>query len=66
VFWLVVIFFSFGLSSPRNATVIIVMLICALSAAGSLFLIQELDQPYGGLIMISSTPLRNALAYIGR
>lgn len=66
VFWLVVIFFSFGLSSPRNATVIIVLLICALSAAGSLFLIQELDQPYGGLIMISSTPLRNALANIGR
>jgi len=66
VFWLVVIFFSFGLSAPRNTTVIIVLLICALSAAGSLFLIQELDQPYGGLITISSAPLRNALANIGQ
>ena len=66
VFWLVVIFFSFGLSSPRNATVIIILLICALSAAGSLFLIQELDQPYGDLIMISSAPLRNALALLGQ
>ncbi len=66
VFWLVVIFFSFGLSSPPNTTVIVVLLICALSAAGSLYLIQELDQPYGGLIQISSTPLRNALAYLGR
>jgi hypothetical protein len=66
VFWLVVIFFSFGLSSPRNTTVIVVLLICALSAAGSLFLIQELDQPYGGLIRISSAPLDNALAYLGR
>ncbi|MGZ6223254.1 MAG: bestrophin-like domain [Syntrophales bacterium] len=66
VFWLVLIFFSFGLSSPRNPTVIVVLLICALSAAGSLFLIQELDQPYGGLITISSTPLRNALAYLGQ
>jgi hypothetical protein len=66
VFWLVVIFFSFGLSSPRNATVIIILLICALSAAGSLFLIQELDQPYGGLIVISSAPLHNALAHLGR
>ncbi len=66
VFWLVVIFFSFGLSSPRNATVIVVLLICALSAAGSLFLIQELDRPFGGLITISSTPLRNALAYLGQ
>jgi len=66
VFWLVVIFFSFGLSSPPNTTVIVVLLICALSAAGSLFLIQELDRPYGGLIQISSTPLRNALAYLGQ
>ena len=66
VFWLVVIFFSFGLSASRNTTVIVVLLICALSAAGSLFLIQELDQPYGGIIMISSAPLRNALAVIGQ
>jgi len=66
VSWLVIIFFSFGLSSPRNATVIVVLLICALSAAGSLYLILELDQPYGGLITISSTPLRNALAYLGQ
>jgi len=66
VLWLVIIFFSFGLSSPCNATVIVVLLICALSAAGSLFLIQELAQPYGGLIMISSAPLRNALAYLGQ
>ena len=66
VLWLVIIFFSFGLSSPHNATVIVVLFICALSAAGSLFLIQELAQPYGGLIMISSAPLRNALAYLGQ
>jgi len=66
VSWLVIIFFSFGLSAPRNTTVIIVLLICALSAAGSLFLIQELDQPYGGLITISSAPLHDALAYIGQ
>jgi len=66
VSWLVIIFFSFGLSSPRNATVIVVLLICALSAAASLYLIQELDQPYRGLIRISSAPLRNALAYLGQ
>ncbi len=66
VSWLVIIFFSFGLLSPHNATVIVVLLICALSAAGSLYLIQELDRPYGGLITISSAPLRNALAYLGR
>ena len=66
VFWLTVIFTSFGLLSPRNATVIAILLICALSAAGSLFLILELDTPYEGLIKVSSAPLRSALAHLGR
>ena len=66
IFWLTVIFISFGLFSPRNATVIAVFLICALSAAGSLFLILELDTPYEGLIKVSSAPLHSALAHLGR
>ena len=66
VFWLTIIFATFGLFSPRNATVIAVLLVCALSAAGSLFLILELDNPYGGLIKVSSAPLRNALALLGK
>ena len=66
VSWLVIIFFGFGLLSPRNATVIGVLLVCALSAAGALYLIQELDRPYGGLITVSSAPLQNALAYLGQ
>ena len=64
--WLVIIFFILGLLSPRNATVIIVLLVCALSTVGSLYLIQELDRSYEGLITISSTPLRTALAILGR
>jgi hypothetical protein len=66
VSWLIIIFASFGLFSPRNATVIIVLFVCALSTAASLFLILELDQPYQGLVKISSAPLHKALAHIGR
>jgi len=66
VSWLVIIFFIFGLFSPRNATVIVVLLLGTLSAAGSLYLTQELDHPYGGLIQVSSAPLRNALIYLAR
>ena len=66
VSWLVIIFLSFCLLSPRNVTVIIVLLVCALSASGALYLIQELDRPYGGLITISSAPLRDALTYLGQ
>jgi hypothetical protein len=66
VCWLTLIFASFGLFSPRNTTVIVALFICALSAAASLFLILELDQPYQGIIKISSAPLRSALAVIGQ
>ncbi len=65
IFWLTVIFGTFGLFSPRNATVITVLFICALSIAGSLFLIIELDSPYTGWIKVSSVPLRHALANLG-
>jgi hypothetical protein len=66
VSWLAIIFFSLGLVSPSNATVILVLLLCALSSTGALYLILELDRPYGGLIQISSAPLRNALACLGQ
>jgi hypothetical protein len=45
VLWLTIIFGSFGLFAPRNATVIAVLFLCALSVAGSIFLILEMDQP---------------------
>lgn len=65
VFWLTVLFMSFGLFSPLNPTVIVTLLVCALSVAGAMFLIVDLDDPFGGLIQISSTPLRNALSQLG-
>jgi len=66
VFWLSTLFVSFGLFAPRNATAFSTLLISALSVAGALFLILELDHPFSGLIQISSAPLRNALAVLGR
>ncbi len=66
VAWLAVILFSFGLFAPKNATVIGALLICALSFSSAIFLISELDQPFGGLIRISSAAMRDALAHLGR
>jgi Protein of unknown function (DUF4239) len=60
------LFVSFGLFAPRNATAIATLLVVAISAAGALFLILELDRPFSGLIQISSAPLYNALAVLGR
>jgi hypothetical protein len=46
--------------------VITALFVCALSVAGSLYLIVEMDQPYTGLIKISSAPVRIALNQLGQ
>jgi hypothetical protein len=66
VFWLAIIFSSFGLFAPRNATAIATLFICALSVSGAIFLILEMYTPFEGLMQISSAPLRNALAHLGQ
>lgn len=66
VSWLTVIFISFGLVAPRNATVVVALLICALSVSTAIFLILELYSPFEGMIQISSAPLRNALVHLGQ
>ncbi len=66
VFWLAVIFASFGLFAPRNPLVIGALFVAALSVAGSIYIILEMDQPYGGLIKITSAPVRTALEQLGR
>jgi hypothetical protein len=66
LFWLFAIFTSFGLFAPARGAVITAFLVCALSAAGAVFLIVDLSQPSGGLIHISDTALRYALAQLGK
>lgn len=66
VFWVTVIFVSFGLFAPANATVVATLFVCAFSVSGAIFLIVELDQPFHGLIQLSSAPLRSALAPLGQ
>jgi len=66
VFWLTIIFLSFGLFAPPNATVIVTLFLCALSVSGAIFLIMELDRPFGGLIQISAAPLRDAIVHLGK
>ena len=66
VLWLWIIFASFGLFAPANATVIAVLAVCSLSVAGAIFLILELDRSFEGLLQVSGAPLRAALAQLGR
>lgn len=65
VFWLATLFASFGLFAPRNATVIAVLCASALSVAGALLLILEIEHPFEGLVKVSSAPVRYTLAHLG-
>ena len=62
--WLTVVFISFGLFAPFNATVVSSLLVAALSVSGAIFLILEMYTPYTGVFQISSAPLRAALAHL--
>ena len=63
--WLAIIFMSAGLFAPPNATVIIALMLAALSVSGAIFLILELDSPFDGVIQISQRPMHNALVHLG-
>jgi hypothetical protein len=66
VFWLVMLFVGFGLFARFNATVLAAHFVGALSVAGAIFLILEMNRPYSGLMQISSAPIHRALEQLGR
>ena len=59
--WHAIIFASFSLFAPWNATLVVVLFLLAASASGAIFLILDLSRPFVGVMNISSAPLRNAL-----
>jgi Protein of unknown function (DUF4239) len=66
VFWLTFLFVGFGLFARKNPTVIAALFVGATSVAGAIFLILELNRPYGGVMQISTAPIRNALTHMSR
>ena len=66
VFWLSIVFASFGLFAPANPTALITLFLCSLAVSGGIVLIEELDNPLSGLIHIPADPMRKALVEITR
>jgi hypothetical protein len=64
MFWLTITFLSFGLFAPRNATVLGILLVCALSVGSAVFLILEMGEPFSGVLKVSADPLRHAYALL--
>jgi hypothetical protein len=65
VFWVTIIFVSFGLFARPNLTIVAALCLSSLSAASAIFLILDLSHPFSGLITIPSAPLSHALAPLG-
>lgn len=63
-FWLVVIFLSFSLIAPHNATATFALMVSAVAAATAIFLVLELDRPFSGLLRIPNEPMRNVLSQL--
>ncbi len=61
VSWVTLIFASFGLNAPRNGTVVTAFFVCSLAVGASVFLILELDNPFGGVLKVPAAPMVSAL-----
>ncbi len=66
IFWFTMLFATFGMLAPNNATVIAVLLVCALSVAGGVLLILEMSHPLSGLMKVSGAPILKAISLMGR
>jgi hypothetical protein len=65
-FWLAAIFTSLGIFAPRNGNVIATLVVCALSVAGAIFLIVQMDQPFAGFVRIPFEPAAMALDQLNK
>lgn len=64
--WLVAIFISFGIFAPRNSTVIITLIVCALAASAAILIIVSMYSPFTGILKISPVAVRDALQQMAK
>jgi hypothetical protein len=65
IFWMVLLFVSFGMFAPRNTMARVVLAVGAAAISAAIFLVLELNEPFDGVIRVSSAPMRNALQHLG-
>lgn len=59
--WLILLFGSYGLSTPRSLTSVILLLLSSGAASGAVLLIIELETPHRGFVHLSPDPLQHAI-----
>lgn len=67
IFWLFLIFVSFGLFAPVNLTVIASFLLCTLAVSGAILMILDMGDPmHPGWVQVSGEPMRRAMIEVSR
>ena len=66
VVWLAVIAGCASVFAPRHRTMFVVALLCAISVSGTIFLLMELYDPFGGVMRMSNAPLQTAIAVLSQ
>jgi hypothetical protein len=66
IFWFMITFIGFGLFAPWNGTTIVALALCAMAVSGAVIVMLEMYTPFQGFMQISSAPIREALAHLGR
>jgi len=66
IFWLAIIFASFGYRAPRNTIVTASFFLVALLISATLYLIVDMDTPTTGMIEVSNVPVQRALVQLQR
>src|SRR5215471_19796068 len=61
VFWLALLFASFGLFAPHNLTSAVILMLSAFAVTGAVAMFLELEQGFGRIIHISPKPMRQAV-----
>lgn len=64
IFWLSILYASFGLFAPRNMTAVLALFLCSLAVSGGIFMILELAAPSEGVVTPSLTPMQAAIRQI--
>src|SRR5665213_1697426 len=61
IFWLSILFISYTIFAPLNATVVATIFAGAFSVSIAVNLIFDMDRPFAGFIKVSSVPMQQAL-----
>jgi hypothetical protein len=64
--WATLIFLSFGLLAPHGAVGILSLALFAVAVSSGFFLIEEMNRPFSGVLIVSSAPMREVLKHLAQ